>query len=202
MPDRGKQSVINLAAVDWGTLWIPLNNFSELLLNDWRENFDASKNQILFPSMWCTGLLCVCFVCSGKLCHYITCVYPCVCMCEHCLLFTRADRDNREANFNKSKQFPPSASRFPILAGRAHKTKQSKKSAVHFPLTICLWIPILWDIAPPFLFESTKPDAGYHLPHSSLNWLHVWKSHKASLTYGQCSIFTTMQCICSYPTRF
>lgn len=119
-----------------------------------------------------------------------------------CLLFTRADRDNREANFNKSKQFPPSASRFPILAGRAHKTKQSKKSAVHFPLTICLWIPILWDIAPPFLFESTKPDAGYHLPHSSLNWLHVWKSHKASLTYGQCSIFTTMQCICSYPTRF
>lgn len=114
-------------------------------------------------SVW-SGKLCSCRMCVSVFLHVSA-------SCQDC-------RDNREANFYKSKQFPPSANWLPIPAGRTRKPKPSKKSAVHFG-----WQSVYEyqssGILLFYYYSKAHSKNWLALSHSSLNLLHIWEPQKA-----------------------
>ena len=130
------------------------------------------------------------------------CVCVCVCVCMDCLLLsTSADRDNREANFNKGKQFHPFAGRFSTPEGRVADQNHPRKVRFISLENLFMNTHSLGYIAPLSLLKSIKPDTGYHPPpfiSQLIAHLRVTKSKQAL----HCSSFTTTQFLYRCRARF
>ena len=94
---------------------------------------------------------------------------------------------------NTNREMILSISLFSILPERAHKPKESKKTAVHLPWSICVWIPTLWGNAPLFLFETHKAKLWLSLAPLITELTEYLKVKKqTSSKYNQRNIFMPM----------
>lgn len=161
------------------TIWIPLNNFFELLLNESRENFWCVQESITFPTHVCF----VCFKSSTNTWPLRIWVHACV----NVVSFPQEQADtNRETILSVCTLFLYSTR-------KSSQTKVIQENCSSPPLTICLWIPILWDSAPLFLFETHKAKLWLSLaPLITKLTAYLKVTKQTSSKYNQCNIFIPM----------